>query len=180
MLGSGLWPSFAYCCLLRPAVSISSYSRSRCHLIKSCSFLSSLAQKQNAIRITSSFSIMHDMPRIITYTTSSVLRLIVVYHRCGVCVRTKSVMIALRSDIFARKQQYHPPYHHHITQRRRKVKSLCKMFPQALRQRFLHVFAKAKDLSLLHIWSLRRKRSASEICLLKVEADLVLWLNYDL
>ena len=43
---------------------------------------------------------MHDMPRIITYTTSSVLRLLVVYHRCGVCVRTKSVRIARRSDTF--------------------------------------------------------------------------------
>ena len=43
---------------------------------------------------------MQDMPRIITYTTSSVLRLLVVYHRCVMCVCTKSVMIARRSDTF--------------------------------------------------------------------------------
>ena len=74
------------CCLLRPAVNSSGNTP--------------WTTKQNAIRTTSSFNIMHDMPRIITFTTSSVLRLLVVYHRCGVCERTKSVTIAEKSDIF--------------------------------------------------------------------------------
>ena len=34
------------------------------------------------------------------------------------------------------------------------------------------MLAKAKDLSLLHTWSLRRKRRASEISIQIVEADL--------
>ena len=141
---------------------------------------SNLTKKKEAIRITSSFSIMHDMPRIITCTTSGVLRLLVVYHRCGMCVHAKSVMIARRSAMFTKKTaQYHPPYNHHNTQSRRKVKSLCKMFQQALRYGFLHMLAKAKDLSLRHTWSFRWKRSASEISRLIVEADLVLWLNYE-
>ena len=90
---------------------------------------------------------MHDMPRTITNTTSSVLRLLVVCHRCGVCVRTKSVMIARKSDIFQRKQQYHPPYNRPITQSRRKVKSLCKVFPQALRKGFSTCSRKRRNIS---------------------------------
>ena len=88
---------------------------------------------------------MHDMPRVITYSTSGVLRLLVVHHRWCVCVRTKSVMIARTSDIFQRKQQYHPPYNRHITQSRRKVKSLWKNVPAGIPARFLHMFAKAKE-----------------------------------
>ena len=42
------------------------------------------------------------------------------------------------------------------------------------------MFAKAKDVSSLLTWCIRRKRSASVISILLVEADLVFWLNYDL
>ena len=40
---------------------------------------------------------MHDMPRIITYRTSSVLRLLVVYQRCGTCVCARSPSRTLRA-----------------------------------------------------------------------------------
>ena len=69
---------------LRRAVNISSNSSRRCHLMKTCSFFKLFGTKNpETMRITSFFNIMHDMPRMITCTTSSVLRLLVVYHRCG-------------------------------------------------------------------------------------------------
>ena len=43
---------------------------------------------------------MHEMPRMDTSTTSSVLRLLVIHHTCDMCVRTKSTMTARRSEKF--------------------------------------------------------------------------------
>ena len=100
---------------LRPTVNISSISSRHFYLIQSCSLLTSLAQTI-ATRITSSCNIMHDMPRIITYTTSSVLR---------VCAHE------VRHDRpFSEKTAMAPSIHtYHITQSRRKVKPLCELFP---------------------------------------------------
>ena len=124
---------------------------------------------------------MHDMPRIITYTTSGVLRLLVVYDRCGVCVRTKSVMKARKSDLFFFSKKAAIPPSIQSSHHRKPPQSqiVVQNVPAGIATRFLHMFAKAKD-SSFHTWSLRRERSASEIWILIVEADLVFWLSYDL
>ena len=60
--------------------------------------MSSLAQNQLAIRITPSFSIMHDMPDLHNIKCAASARGLPQVWQ--VCVRTTFVMIARRSDMF--------------------------------------------------------------------------------
>ena len=103
---------------------------------------------------------MHDMPRTITSTTSRVLRLVVVYHRCGMCVcaRTKSATIARMLTFFPAQQQYLPPYSHHITTQPPQSEVVVQNVPAGNRDKVSHMFVKAEGLIMIpYTWSLRRK-----------------------
>ena len=73
------------------------------------------------------------MPRIITYTTSSVLRLFVVHHECGMYLCARSPPGTHGCLTFSKTTTTPPSIQSPHHTQPRKVKSLCKMFPQSLR-----------------------------------------------